>query len=92
MDIFDELFQVILDRKKNPVKDSYTCKLLREGEEMITRKFGEESLELIMASLSKNKKQIVHESADLIYHLFVLLASNNIDLEDVKKELERRRR
>ena len=92
MDIFDELFQVILDRKKNPVKDSYTCKLLREGDEMIVRKFGEESLELIMASLSKNKKQIVHESADLIYHLFVLLASNNIDLEDVKKELERRRR
>ncbi len=61
------------------------------GDEVIARKFGEESLELILAYMEGQKESIICESADVIYHLFVLLASCGVDLRDIKDELEKRR-
>jgi len=62
------------------------------GDEVIARKFGEESLELILAYMDGQKESIIRESADVIYHLFVLLASCGLDLRDIKDELEKRRK
>lgn len=62
------------------------------GDEVIARKFGEESLELILAYMDGQKESIIRESADVIYHLFVLLASSGVDLRDIKDELEKRRK
>ncbi len=92
LDILDELYRIILDRKNNPVEDSYTCRLFDGGDETIARKFGEESLELILAFLDKKRERIICEAADVMYHLFVLLASSGVELDEVRGELERRRR
>jgi len=85
--MFDRLFQIINSRKVNPPPESYTNKLFRGGEDLILRKVGEESLEVILAAKSEGDQRLIEESADLIYHLFVLLAYKNIDLENLKSEL-----
>jgi phosphoribosyl-ATP pyrophosphohydrolase len=90
-DIFDELFTVILDRKANPTPDSYTAKLLAGGDEVL-KKVGEEAMEVILAGKGQSDARLVEESADLIYHLLVLLASRDLTLDDVRAELASRRR
>ncbi len=88
--MFDELFSIIEERKQNKPKGSYTCQLLDGGEDLILRKVGEESLEVILATKSEGRQRLVEEAADLIYHLFVLLAHENIPLENIKDELSKR--
>ena len=90
MDILDELFEVIKDRKKNPRENSYTSSLMKEGKSKIVSKLGEEFIELISAAYGDG--DLVHECSDLLYHLLVLLAYCNVEWRDVKEELERRRR
>lgn len=90
-DILDELFAVILDRKANPTPDSYTAKLLAGGDEVL-KKVGEEAMEVILAGKGQSHERLVEESADLVYHLMVLLASRDLTLDDVRAELARRRR
>ena len=65
--------------------------MLKSGKNKIAQKVSEESSELIIDYLNGSKKRTVEEASDLIYHLFVLLHSKNIKLEDIKKELKRRR-
>tara|TARA_X000000368_G_C22713206_1_gene571975 strand:+ start:49 stop:348 length:300 start_codon:yes stop_codon:yes gene_type:complete len=92
-DPFLELFSTIEKRKKpktNP-KKSYTSQLLKEGEKKIAQKFSEESGELIIDYLKGTKKRTTEEAVDVIYHLFVLLSSKNINYEDIKKELSKRK-
>jgi len=84
------LFKVIQDRKYNPKPGSYTNSLLDQGEDQILKKVGEEAMEIILAAKGQGNKRLVEESADLIYHLFVLFTSRGISLEDVENELERR--
>ena len=69
----------------------YTRKLLKSGKNTIAQKVSEESSELIIDYLNGSKKRTVEEAADLIYHLFVLLHSKNIKLQEIKKELNSRR-
>ena len=71
-------------------KKSYTKLLLKSGKNKIARKLGEESSELIIDYLNGTKKRTIEEASDLIYHLFVLLYSKKIDLNDIKKELKKR--
>ncbi len=77
---------------KNPREGSYTSSLASKGITYVARKFGEESVELIVASLRESDKRVIEEAADVIYHLMVLLAVRGIKFEEVVEELERRAR
>jgi len=90
-DVLDELFAVILDRKENPTPGSYTAELLSGGDEVL-KKVGEEAVEVILAGKGQSDKRLIEESADLLYHLFVLLASRDLTLDDVRGELGHRRK
>jgi len=92
--ILDELYEVLMDRKINPKEDSYTSKLLyhEKGINKILEKLGEECTELILAVKDGKREDIIYETADLIYHLLVLLVKLDIKLDEIWAELERRRR
>lgn len=90
--VLTDLYQVVLGRKKEPQEGSYTCYLFQQGIDKICKKVGEESAETIIAAKNGAAEQTVGEVADLIYHLMVLLAAQDIPLEDVLTELERRSR
>ncbi|MDI6643205.1 MAG: phosphoribosyl-ATP diphosphatase [Candidatus Hodarchaeaceae archaeon] len=89
-EILDEVFAVVEDRRDNPKKGSYTSRLLASGK--VLEKLDEEAGELAEAAEGKNKKAIVHEAADLIFHILVVLAAKGVKLEEVMEELRRRRR
>ncbi|UZE91950.1 MAG: phosphoribosyl-ATP diphosphatase [Methanosarcinales archaeon] len=91
LSIIQEVYDVILDRKENPKESSYVCSLL-EDENKILKKVSEESGELIVAAKCGNKDEIIHESADLIFHTLVLMASKGVSLEDLSNELRKRRK
>ena len=69
---------------------SHTAKLLKKGTEKCAEKFGEEAIELIVASVKKKKKEIIGEAADTLYHMLVLLRSKNISVNEVLSELASR--
>ena len=85
--MFDELFQIIEDRKKEKPSDSYTAHLMNAGENLILRKIGEETFEVVFAAKDEGPQRLIEEAADLIYHLWVLLSYKGISLEQVKGEL-----
>jgi phosphoribosyl-ATP pyrophosphohydrolase len=89
--VIDALFQVIEARKTERPDNSYTVKLLDAGSEEIARKVGEEALEVIIAALSEGDERLLQESADLIYHLLVLLSSRGLSPEQVYEVLRQRR-
>ncbi|MEW6103938.1 MAG: bifunctional phosphoribosyl-AMP cyclohydrolase/phosphoribosyl-ATP diphosphatase HisIE [bacterium] len=91
-DILLELYNVILDRKKNPKNGSYTTKLFNEGKVKIYEKLREELEEIILDSEKDNKDGIIYETADLLYHLFVLLGLFEVNPKNVLSELKRRRK
>ena len=83
--------QGIIEKKaKSNEKKSYTKNLLKEGKNKIAQKLGEECFELIIDYLKGSKKRTIEEASELIYHLFVLLYSKKISLNDIKKELTNR--
>ena len=84
------LSETLAARRNADPEASYTAKLLSKGPDSILKKIGEESAELIMASKDSNHLNIVYESADLLYHMMVLLAFHGIGAEEVLKELQRR--
>ena len=90
--ILDQLYQVILDRKQNPRPESYTARLFAAGMEEISKKVGEESVEVIVAALGQSDERLVSETADLFYHALVLLAARGVPLTQVEAELEKRRK
>ncbi len=87
----EELSSLIENRAKTKKKNSYTNKLLSLGPKKIAQKFGEESTELIIDFLKGSKKRTIEEAADVIYHLLVLLKYKKISLEDIYKELDKRK-
>ena len=89
-EVLGYLEQIIEDRKKTKNK-SYTSNLLSQGIDRISQKVGEEAIEVVIASNNKKKKQVIYESADLVFHLLVLWAKLNIKKSDVAKELMRRK-
>ena len=90
-DSFSDLYKLIESRKKSKNKNSYTIKLFIEGEKKIAQKFGEESAELIIDYLKGSKKRTAEEAVDVIYHLFVLLCSKKIKLNELEKEILKRK-
>jgi phosphoribosyl-ATP pyrophosphohydrolase len=85
-----KLFKIIEDRKRNPVDGSYTNSLLDRGYERAAQKVGEEAVEVIIAAGKQGRQRTIEESADLIYHLFVLLVQQEISLAEVEAELQKR--
>jgi len=89
-DVLERLYQVVLDRRKADPAKSYIAKRLQQGTAKIAQKVGEEAVETVIAAMSKNKKDIIGESADLLFHWLMLLADAGIPPSDVMNELERR--
>lgn len=87
-----DLYNLILSRKQNPPPNSYTAKLFAAGDVEIAKKVGEEAIEVIVASYKESDARLASESADLIYHLLVLLAARDVNWSAVEQELERRKK
>ena len=88
--ILKELSLIIRDRKENHSKDSYVSSLFEKGKVKIANKLGEEAFETVSAFLSEGKVELLEESADLIFHLLILLEYSNLNIEDVLKVLKKR--
>ena len=94
MSQFDEVVQrlsaVIADRRGADPASSYTAKLLADGPQRIAKKFGEEAVETVIAAVAGDPAAVAAESADMIYHWLVLLASSGVELDAVAQALEGR--
>ncbi len=82
-----DLERVLIERKKEMPKGSYSTRLFKKGIDKIAQKLGEEAIETIIASKNKKDSEVIYESADLIYHLMVLLVERDIPLDTVFQEL-----
>lgn len=87
-----DLERIIEQRKAAPPSESYTAKLYGAGRSKIAQKLGEEAVELAIAGVQEDRKRIVAEAADLVYHLLVLLRAHDISFVDVVQELRQRQR
>ncbi len=90
-DIVTQLWRVFDERKAEESTISYTYKLL-SNRNLLLKKLAEESSEVIIAAKDRDRKQIIYEAGDLLYHLMVLLYDEGITMQDVYKELEGRRK
>ena len=88
--VLDQLANVIKSRKNADPEISYTAQLLNDGISEIARKVGEEAVECVVSSFSNKKKELIDESADLLYHLLVLWTANEISPDEVWNEISRR--
>ena len=88
--ILERLDLTIQGKTTESPNKSHTAKLLKKGTEKCAEKFGEEAIELIVASVKKKKKEIIGEAADTLYHMLVLLRSKNISINEVLSELASR--
>jgi len=89
-DILERLYTLIEERRKGNPETSYIAKRLQQGTAKIAQKVGEEAVEAVIAAMQKDKKELVAESADMIFHWLMLLADGGVKLDEVMKELERR--
>jgi len=89
-DILQAIYQVILERKANPSPDSHTATLMAKGVDKVLKKVGEEAAELIIAGKGGDRREIVYETADLVFHVLVLLGYYDIEPEEIYRELTRR--
>ena len=85
-----ELEQIIASRKNAPKDDSYTASLYAKGTKRIAQKVAEEGVEVALAAMARDKEELINESADLIYHLLVILQDQNLCLNDVINKLHQR--
>jgi phosphoribosyl-ATP pyrophosphohydrolase/phosphoribosyl-AMP cyclohydrolase len=90
--LLHELYALIQSRQEERPEGSYTTYLFDKGLDKILKKVGEESAETIIAAKNDDPKQLVAETADLLYHLLVMLVAKNVSLDDVREELAQRRK
>lgn len=88
--VFEQLTATIESRKLASPDSSYVAKLFHKGVDSILKKVGEEATEVVIAAKDENREQIVYESADLLFHLMVMLAKYDLTLAHVAGELARR--
>ena len=79
-----------MDRIRNPAEESYVSQLTAKGEDNVLQKIGEETVELILATKDNRPQEIVHEAADILFHVLVLFAQKGFELRAIFEELERR--
>jgi len=90
--LLDELYELIQGRERERPAGSYTTYLFEEGLDKILKKVGEESAETIIAAKNDDDARLTAESADLLYHLIVLMVARGVSLTDIAHELAQRRR
>jgi phosphoribosyl-ATP pyrophosphohydrolase len=88
--MLQELFEIIEERKATAKPGSYTADLIRGGEDVILQKIGEEAIEVIIAAKGQGDQRLVEETADLFYHVLVMLSFRGLAFEDVEAELRLR--
>jgi len=86
----DDLAAIIKDRAAASADKSYTKSLIEAGPPRAAKKFGEEAVEVVIAALGADRAAVISETADLLYHLLVVLHLRDVSLQDVLEELERR--
>lgn len=89
--LLHELDALIASRKGADASESYTASLFAEGVKRAAQKVGEEGVEVALAAATEDKEELVNESADLLYHLLVVLQASDLSLEDVLEVLAKRR-
>ena len=90
MDVLQELYSTVSERKNLKTEGSYTCYLFEQGLDKILKKCGEECSEIIIAAKNGDNHETVMEISDLLYHLTVLMVNENIGYEDIAAELAKR--
>lgn len=88
--VFQDVYDVILDRKVNPKEGSYTNYLFDKGIDKILKKLGEEATEIVIAAKNPNSNEVVYEMSDFLYHMMVLMAVKDVSWEEVIRELANR--
>ena len=89
LDTLESLFKLAQDRKKNPVDGSYTNKLL--GDKSLSKEKVLEEINELIEAVEKNSNKI-HEAADVFYHLIMYLEANDVKIEEVMEELNKRKK
>ena len=90
--MLDRLETLIRERQSKTPAGSYTAALFAKGPNKIAQKFGEEAIEVLIAAQSQTQERLIEESADLMYHMTVLLVEHGVSWEDVWTALEQRAR
>jgi phosphoribosyl-ATP pyrophosphohydrolase len=90
MERFDQLLATILERRGGDPASSYVAKLTAKGRAKIAQKLGEEAVEVVIAAVENDRAGLVSESADLVFHLALLLADAGLSFDDIRTELARR--
>ena len=85
-----DLERIVAQRAKASPEESWTAKLVAAGQTKAAKKLGEEAVETVIAAVSQDRKDLIGESADLLYHLMVVLNIAGIPLQDILEELQRR--
>ena len=88
--VFQQVYDVILDRKEHPKEGSYTNYLFDKGIDKILKKVGEDCTEIVIAAKNPDKEEIKYEISDFLYHIMVLMAEKGVTWEDITRELARR--
>ena len=86
----EELYEIIKKRRAEKPEGSYVANLTEQGIDRVIQKVGEEAIETVIAAKNTNKKRLISESADLIFHLLILMEMKGIDLDDIYSELKKR--
>ena len=89
-DTLERLYKVVEDHRNADPKQSYVAKRMKQGTAKISQKLGEEAVETIIAAMQNDKKEIINESADLIFHWLLLLVDRGVTLDEVMTEMTRR--
>ena len=90
LQVFEEVFDVIKDRKIHPKEGSYTNYLFDKGIDKILKKLGEEATEIVIAAKNPNANEIKYEISDFLYHMMVLMAEKDVTWEEITTELANR--
>lgn len=85
-----DLERIVAERAKASPEESWTAKLMAAGPERAAKKFGEEAVEAVIAAVKGDREELIAESADVLYHLLVVLLSRDVALRDVLSQLEAR--
>lgn len=90
LQVFEEVFDVIKDRKIHPKEGSYTNYLFDKGIDKILKKLGEEATEIVIAAKNPNANEVKYEISDFLYHMMVLMAEKDVTWEEITTELANR--
>ena len=88
--VFQNVYDVILDRKIHPREGSYTNYLFEKGIDKILKKVGEECTEIVIAAKNPDKEELKYEISDFLYHVMVLMAEKGVTWDEITRELARR--